>query len=209
MENQSLADMINSINNSIQDIQSHPTTSTRIPSTFEIMIKGVESQNSIEQLFSPQMDNFISALLSKLESGNFNEILENEEEIKRWMNLIFGNGSFEGPVSQRVLNTIQASTSSLKFQQTKSLLKGSLGKTIIYFKKKRMVLNQLKRQSKNISDDEEKKKYKEAVHAIKVVVKFIERIYYNRKLINKKVFNGLNNIVHEESDINEGLKGWD
>jgi len=84
------------------------------------------------------------------------------------------------------------------------LMKSHLGKTVTTLKKYNLVMKNLKKAGKPLSG-EEAKKYKEAVYAIKRVLKLVARIYRNRKLVNKQVWKGLNNIVHEDYEIDEAL----
>lgn len=206
MENQqSISELLDSINSSILDIKNHELKNTRIPSTLEIMVRGINGSSAIDFLFSPEIDNFISSLIKKIESGDFSDILNNEDKIKDIFSKIFGDGAFEGPISQRVMNSIKQTMESVKFQTMKGYI-GNLGKTL---KQYTLVIKNLKNQKKYIQDSEELRKYKDAITAIKQVVKFIAKIYKNRKIINRKVFNGINNLIHENDVYDEMLEGWD
>lgn len=208
MENneKTIAELIDSLNNSIEDIRNHPTTFDRVPSTLEIMVRGVSDSKAIDMLFSPKMDGIINGLFEKIQSGDFEKIIQNGDQLKNIVNTLFGEGSFQGPVSTAVLNNIQASVSSYKYQTMKS----NLGKTVATMKKIRLMTKNLEKGAKQFDkNSEEYKKYKEAVYAIKKVLKFASIIYRNRKIINKKVYNGLNNIVHESFEIDEPLMFWE
>lgn len=196
-QEQTLNELITSLNSSIEDIRQHPTKVDRIPSNFEIMVRGISSPSALDMLFSPKIDDLLNNLFKQIETGNFDKILSNQDSIEKLMNSLFGEGSFKGPVSQSVLNSISATVQSRRYQEMKS----NLGKSIVTLKKVNLVLKNLQKNKKQFKDKpEEYKKYKEAVYAIKQVLKFAARIYRNRKIINKKVFDGLNNIVHENFD---------
>ena len=196
-QEQTLNELITSLNSSIEDIRQHPTKVDRIPSNFEIMVRGISSSSALDMLFSPKIDDLLNNLFKQIETGNFDKILSNQDSIEQLMNSLFGEGSFKGPVSQSVLNSISATVQSRRYQEMKS----NLGKSMVALKKSNLVLKNLQKNKKQFKDKpEEYKKYKDAVYAIKQVLKFAARIYRNRKIINKKVFDGLNNIVHENFD---------
>ena len=196
-QEQTLNELITSLNSSIEDIRQHPTKVDRIPSNFEIMVRGISSSSALDMLFSPKIDDLLNSLFKQIETGNFDKILSNQDSIEQLMNSLFGEGSFKGPVSQSVLNSISATVQSRRYQEMKS----NLGKSMVTLKKSNLVLKNLQKNKKQFKDKpEEYKKYKDAVYAIKQVLKFAARIYRNRKIINKKVFDGLNNIVHENFD---------
>lgn len=196
-QEQTLNELITSLNSSIEDIRQHPTKVDRIPSNFEIMVRGISSSSALDMLFSPKIDDLLNNLFKQIETGNFDKILSNQDSIEQLMTSLFGEGSFKGPVSQSVLNSISATVQSRRYQEMRS----NLGKSIVALKKVNLVLKNLQKNKKQFKDKpEEYKKYKDAVYAIKQVLKFAARIYRNRKIINKKVFDGLNNIVHENFD---------
>lgn len=196
-QEQTLNELITSLNSSIEDIRQHPTKVDRIPSNFEIMVRGISSPSALDMLFSPKIDDLLNNLFKQIETGNFDKILSNQDSIEQLMTSLFGEGSFKGPVSQSVLNSISATVQSRRYQEMKS----NLGKSMVALKKVNLVLKNLQKNKKQFKDKpEEYKKYKDAVYAIKQVLKFAARIYRNRKIINKKVFDGLNNIVHENFD---------
>ena len=197
MEQEQTLNELTSLNSSIEDIRQHPTKVDRIPSNFEIMVRGISSPSALDMLFSPKIDDLLNNLFKQIETGNFDKILSNQDSIEKLLNSLFGEGSFKGPVSQSVLNSISATVQSRRYQEMRS----NLGKSIVALKKVNLVLKNLQKNKKQFKDKpEEYKKYKEAVYAIKQVLKFAARIYRNRKIINKKVFDGLNNIVHENFD---------
>lgn len=200
-----LSELITSLSNSMEDIRSHPVTvadEKDLPSNFEIMVRGINSADGIDTLFSSEMDTLISRMFEWVENGDYMKILENKEVIQSFTDAIFGKGSFQGPLSTSVLNNISATMQSYKYNSMKS----HLGKSVTMLKKYNLLLKNLKRESKKYKDDKKMyEDYKEAIYAIKQVLKFAARIYYNRKLINKKVYNGVHHIVHEDTDYDEPL----
>lgn len=208
MENndETIAELIDSLNNSIENIRANPTRIDRMPSNLEIIARGVSDSKAIDFLFSPKMDGIIDGLFEKIQSGDFIDILNNKERLQKIVNTLFGEGSFQGPISTAVLNNIQNSMTSYKYQTMKS----HLGKTIAAMKKKNLLIKNLRKGSTQFKNNpEELKKYKDAVYAIKQALKFAEIIYKNRKIINDKVRRGLDNIVHEGFEIDEPLVGWE
>ena len=149
------------------------------------------------------MDNILNTLFKNIETGNFEKIISNKDKIEELLDNCFGKGSFRGPVSQAVLTNIQASVQSKRYAEMKS----NLGKAALVIRKLSFIMKNLKKGKKQFKrGSEEYNKYKDAVYAIKQVLKFANRVYYNRRLINRKVWNGLNNIVHEDMDYDEPLR---
>ena len=145
----------------------------------------------------------INGLFSQIESGNFDKILSSADSVEKIANSIFGEGSFKGPVSQTVLDSLQSTVQSYKYQTMKS----HLGKTMTTIKKYNLLMKNLQRSGKKFDkNSQEYKQYKDAIYAIKRVLKFAARIYKNRKIINNKVWKGLNNIVYEEIEIDEAVE---
>lgn len=208
MENEkTITELLDSLNNSIEEIHRNPTKIDKMPSTLEILVRGVSDSSAIDFLFSPKMDGIINGLFEKIQSGDFTTILQNEEQLRNIADSLFGKGSFEGPISTAILNNIQNSVSSYKYQTMKS----HLGKTVATMKKMKLLIKNLERGKNQFKNNpEELKKYKESVYAIKQVLKFTAIVYRNRAIINKKVKNGLNNIVHESYvEFDEMLIGWE
>lgn len=193
--NSSISELIDSINNSMEDMRNHPIETKKLPSNFEILIKGISNSNALETLFSPKVDALITSMFANIAEGDFTKILENKDVIENLMTSIFGEGSFQGPVSQTVLGSIQSTMTSYKYNTMRSYL----GKTMTQIKKTKLVLKNLDKASSTFEKgSDEYKKYKDAVYAIKKVLRFAAKVYRNRKIVNKKVFEGLNNIVHED-----------
>lgn len=202
LDNMDISELISSLNDSIEDIRKHPTKIDELPSNLEIMVRGVQDAEGIESLFSPQVDSIINNMFRSIEKMDFSKILENKDTLLFIMDGIFGKGSFRGPVSQTVLNSISATVMSQKYNEVHN----HLPKTLNTMRKVNMIMRNLNRNKKNFErGSDEYKKYKEAVYAIKQVLKFAARVYYNRKLINKQVYKGIHNIVHEDYEVDEAL----
>ena len=199
-DTKTITELVDSLNRSINDIREHPTKTDKLPSNFEILVRGVSDSKGLDLLFSSGIDRLIESLFRMVETGDFSGILENKDVLDKILDGIFGEGSFRGPVSKAVLSNIQASVQSKKFTEMRSFL----GKTMVTLKRLNLIISNLEKGKGNFKKGtDEYKKYEEAVYAIKQVIRFAARIYNNRALINKKVFDGLNHIVHEDTIPNE------
>ena len=82
MENEkSIAELINSLSDSIEDIRQHPTNTTRIPSNFEIIVRGISDSSGLDFLFSSKLDGIINGLFQKIQSGDFEQIIKSEKTV--------------------------------------------------------------------------------------------------------------------------------
>jgi hypothetical protein len=183
--------MIDSINSSIESMRGEEAREVKdsdLPSNLQIMLSGVNNSRAIDFLFSSNLDKLLDKLMNSLESGDIEKVLQNEEQLEKiFSSLGFGEGTFKGPVSKRIIQSIQSSVDSKKFNTMTSKLK-----------KIRLIIVNLKRQSRFLKDSELQKKYNDAVYAIEKVIKLIAKIYRNRRIISKRVFDGLSNIVNED-----------
>lgn len=187
---------LDEINDTVDEIRNKKieVSDADLPTNLSIMLSGISNSNAINFLFSNNVDRLIQKLFDLVASGDINKILDNEETMKRMFSMLgFGEGAFEGKISRAVISTIKHSTDSMNFNRTKS----SLRKVMI-------VMNNLNRMKKTIEDPVERKKYEDAVYAVKRVIRFVGKIYRNRKIINNRVAAGLRNIVNE-NEINESL----
>lgn len=191
-------ELLDDVNGSIDEMRSKKieVKDSELPSNLSLMIPGLSSSRAIDFLFSGNVDVLLDKLFNMVASGDIEKILQNEEKMKEVFQAFgFGEGSFEGPVSKSVIRSIQASTESAKFNKMKSNLR-----------KAQLVIKNLERQARFLKDKEQRKKYEEAIYAIKKVLKIAAKIYKNRNLINKKVKRGLSNIVNEDIDPNERIE---
>lgn len=199
INNESITELINTIGSAIDSIKNSTSdinkNSAKLPGTIEIMMTGINGETALTSIFSPQIDKLLTKLFDLVMSGDFEKILAYEDEITAISNAIFGEGSFKGPVSRRVLNSIQNTMTSYKYATTKSFL----GKTMTNMKKMSLVMKNLKKEEKKIDNPEELEKYRKAVYAIKKVLKMAAKVYSARKEVNDQVLAGIKNIVHEES----------
>lgn len=192
-----LKNLENEINDSINVLRSKKIIikDEDLPSNLKIMLSGITNSKAVDFLFSNNIDKLLERLFDTVNSGNLDKIIADEEKLKEvFSHLGFGEGSFEGPISKAVLANIKDSVESRKFMRTKTNIRKAL-----------LVVRNLERQKKNFKNPELKKKYADAVYSIKNILRFAAKIYKNRKIINTRVFNGLNNIIKEDYEIEEKL----
>jgi hypothetical protein len=192
-----LESMINQVNSDIDHMRKNKkeVKDSDLPSNLKIMLSGISDSKAIEFLFSHNIDKMLERLFSLFMSGDIDTILSNKDKIKElFQELGFGEGSFEGPVSKRIMMSMNASINSGNFSKLESNMRKAL-----------FVIGNLERESKNIKGKREREKYNEAVNAIKQVMRFAAAIYRNRKIINNKVIKGLQNIVKEDTTLEEKL----
>lgn len=203
-QNLTIKELIDSINNSINDIRDHPVDAKDVPSNFEIMVRGISDSHAMDFLFSSGLDKIIEKLFTDISSGNFEEFEKHRETIEDVTEKIFGPGSFKGPVSQTVLNSVQSTMMSYKYNNMKSLL----GKNVAQMKKIRMIIRNLDKAKETLHTKDQIQKYKNAVYAIKKCLIFAAKVYRNRKIINRKVYNGIKNVIHEDTlyEIDEAIE---
>ena len=152
-------------------------------------IDGLYSSKSLEFLFSAVSDGLIDKILDVFNRGDFNSVIELCKKFANMLNQMgVGNGIFQGEISNRVIHVIQSSINSTRFNKTKTKLKKSL-----------LIVKNLKKQAKYITDAETKEKYLNAVMALKTMVNVINNVYENRKKINKEVVTGLKSLVFEST----------
>ena len=60
-----------------------------------------------------------------------------------------------------------------------------------------IITKNLKTRAKTIDNAAMRKKYLEAVYALKQTLKFISKVYKNRRILTNRVRNGLNIAIHE------------
>ena len=160
---------------------------TNLP--LSLNIDGLYSSKSLEFLFSAVSDGLIDKMLDAFNSGDYNAVIELCKKFADILNQMgVGNGIFQGEISNRVIHVIQSSVNSVKFNKTKTKLKKAL-----------LIVKNLKKQARYISDKETREKYLNAVMALKTMVNVINNVYENRKKINKEVVNGLKSLVFESA----------
>jgi hypothetical protein len=188
---QDLDQVIDNINISIESMRSNEKEEIKnsdLPSNLQLMLSGVTNSKAIDFLFSANLDKLIEKLLNMLESGEIEKILQNEEKMNNLFGSVgIGRGTFKDPISKSIIQNIQRSLDSKKFNNMKSKLR-----------KIQLIIKNLRKQAKYLKDPELQKKYKEAVYAIEKVIKLVASIYRNRRIISKRVLDGLTNIVKED-----------
>jgi reverse gyrase len=187
---------IDEINHTVDEIRNKQieVSDNELPTNLSIMLSGISNSNAVNFLFSNNVDKLIQRLFDLVISGDIDKILDNEESMKRIFSVLgFGEGAFEGKISRTVISTIKHSTHSASYNRTKNSLK-----------KVMIVIDNLNRMKNTLIDPAERKKYEDAVYAVKKVIRFVGKIYKNRKIINNRVAAGLRNIVNEH-ELTESL----
>lgn len=121
----SLENYIDSLNDSISEIEKNNISSVRqadLPSNLKILLGGISDSGAINFLFSDKVDQLIEKLFDMVMSGNFEQILNSQDDIGKIFEKVgIGTGYFEGEISKTVIQTIQKTTSSMKFKKIKFL----------------------------------------------------------------------------------------
>jgi hypothetical protein len=167
-----------------------------LPSNFSLMLSGVPGSKAFQTLFSTRldvlMDNLMNIALSGDLMSNIEKFLSNEDELKKFLeSLGFGEGSFEGPVSKTILDTVRNSIESMEYVKMDNDAK----KVAFVYKKLRMKWWSF------WNKPDLRKKYEQAMRAITDILEVVAKVYRNRERIVK----GLGNIVNESIEI-ESLK---
>ena len=194
--NDSIKDYIDSLNNSIETIQANKVKFEDIkpedlPSDFKLMMgPNAEDNKMLKFIFDTKLDRTIDNLLNKFLSGDFDAIDQYSDLIKKVFESVgIGEDAFTGPVSQTLLDTLSNSINSINFNTTKSKIRKCM-----------LITKNLKQRAKSIDNKEMKKKYLEAVYALKQTLKFIAKVYKNRRILTNRVRRGLQIAIHEDFD---------
>lgn len=192
--NNSIADYIDSLNNSIESIQANKITFDSVkpedlPSDFKLMMgPNAEDNKLLKFVFDTKLDRTIDNLLNKFLSGDFDAINQYSDLIKKVFESVgIGEDAFTGPVSQTLLDTLANSINSINFNTTKSKIRKCM-----------IITKNLKTRAKSIDNAVMRKKYLEAVYALKQTLKFISKVYKNRRILTNRVRNGLKIAIHED-----------
>jgi hypothetical protein len=119
--------LINEINKSADELRKKKieVKEKDLPSNMSLMFTGVSNSKALDFLFSSRLDTLLEKLMTLAMSGelmtNIEKFFTNEEDIKKLFDSIgFGEGSFEGPVSKTILQSIQGSMESDKYKKAKN-----------------------------------------------------------------------------------------
>jgi hypothetical protein len=196
--NKDIDSIIDGLNSSIEEMRNKKieVKKEELPSNLNLMLTGVTNSSAINFLFSHNIDKIIEKLFNLISSGNLNQVVDSEDKIKDLLKeLGFGEGSFEGPVSKTIISSVKSSIESVNYSKVKDNVK-----RVLY------IYHNLEKEKNKMKDKEIKKKYEEALYAIKKVMHFAYIVYKNRKIINNRVINGLKNIVNESVGEEEFLE---
>ena len=198
---ESVEDLIRELNNTVEEIRSQPLPEkSTVGSTLDLMIAGIPDIGALTTLFSTKLDDIMSAIFKCIENGDIDKAIQSINKLVDLLGKIgIGKGSFSGPISKTVVNTVIDAIRSPKY----SMIKSNISKSLTTYKRMNYVLKELKRKTKTFATREERKKYKDAIFALKRALKITIKIYKNRKLVSDRVIRGLKNIVNEDIDILE------
>lgn len=197
MDDLNLSNLVGSTINTLNSFKDQQDINYNTPNELNMNINGLYSANSINYLFSPMVDQAIDKIMDIFLSGSYTTVLDKVKALtKTFETMGIGRGVFQGPIGSSILNTVEKSIKKIDLNKTTSKIKKGL--TLLLHKKK--MTKELKKEGKKIIDPVAKEKYDQAVAAFTSMMKMIYGIYRNRKYINDKVVNGLNNIVYEDND---------
>ena len=123
---------------------------------------------SFEKEFQFLIDKKVRVLFSGRREPLPEKVLNAMDKLVALMNKIgIGKGSFSGPISKTVINTIIDSVKSPRYHMIKSNISDSL----TTYKRMNYVLKELKKKTNSFANKEEREKYKDAVYALKRALK--------------------------------------
>jgi hypothetical protein len=190
--------IISEINSSVDEMRKRKPRKIKdedLPSNIKLMVNGVSNSKALDFLFSTRLDKLLEKLMDLAMSGelltNVEKFFSNEKDIKELFgSLGFGEGSFEGPVSKTILNTVRDSMENDKYLK----MKNDAEKIKFIHKKLRMKWFSFWKKPN------ERKKYEQALYAIEEILKIVSKVYKNRERLIK----GFGNIVVES--VNEPIQ---
>ncbi len=193
---ESIEDLIREINTTVDDIRSQPLPEkSTVGSTLDLLIAGIPDIGALTTLFSAKLDDIMGTIFKYIENGDIDKAIQAMNKLVDLLGKIgIGKGTFKGPISKTVITTIIDSVKSPKY----AMIKSNISKSLTTYKRMNYVLKELKRKTKTFSDRAQRKKYKDAVYALKRALKICIKIYKNRKLVSSRVIKGLKNIVTED-----------
>ena len=178
---------INSLNASIEALRDNKDEIENV-SDLKILAKlSGKSNKALDFLFDTKLDVALDKMFNKFMTGDYEDVDKIADTIGKTFELLgFGDKAFSGPVSQLMMQNITNSINTVKFEKTKSNVKKSF-----------MIIKNLKRQATIINDKDTKKKYLDACYALKQIVRYLAKVYRERRLISDRVKAGLHNMINE------------
>ena len=196
-----LQSYIDSINNSIDVMRTNKKDLKKVdpdelPSDFKLMMTGSNiSPHILNLLFDTKLDKVIDIVLNKFLSGDFESINKYVQSVgEMFARFNGGTNLFQGPIFEKIMGTMNACLNSEKFANTKLKIRKAV-----------MFIKELKHRAKEFADPKMQEKYLQAVYAIKELMRFIAKIYNNRKIITDKVLKGLSFVIQEDNTQDEEL----
>lgn len=190
---QNLEDILVDLNKNMDEIENsdiYKFDSNDLPLGLRIGMSGISSQSALNFLFSEDLNKLLDRFIDMIENGEIEKFLTDEDKLRRMFNSFgFGEGKFQGELSNMLVSNIKKTVSSNKFKKTKL----GMAKLI-------KLTRSLKKQSKTITDPEKRKKFDDMIYAVTQMVKIIHNVWTNRKMVNDRVVKGLKNFITEDSD---------
>lgn len=162
------------------------------PSTFRINMMGASDNVALRFLFSTGLDHMVDKFMELIISGgSLEEILASDSAFASMMEKMGFDSSkiFKGEVSKTLIASIDKVIDSNSYKRTKT----KLLKVI-------KIYQGMKRGAKTIKDPELRAKYEEAARSVMQIIRFVGKIYKNRRLVNERVQKGISVIFNESYD---------
>ena len=191
MEDVEILQALQAIDDWEEECKTNPIV-TKPPSTFSLQMMGASDNIALNFLYSTGLDHMVDKFMDLIiQGGSIEEILSSDEMFASMMRKMGFNTEtmFKGQVSQTLIRAIDKTMESRSYARTKS----KLFKVIKIFKA-------MDKGAKTIKDPDMRTKYEEAARAVKQVIKFVGKIYQNRKLVNERVQKGIALIFNESAE---------
>lgn len=167
------------------------------PSTFAITMMGASDNAALRFLYSSGLDHMVDKFLDLvIQGGSIEELLTSDEMFVNMMAKMGFDSSklLNGVVSKTLIQAIDKTMESRSYIRTKSKMRKVV-----------KVFHAMDRGAKTIKDKALREKYQEAARAVKQVIKFVGKIYKNRRLVDERVRKGLAIALNEDAVSREEL----
>lgn len=191
----SISDYLSSLTNSLDNLENikKELNNEELPTDIKVMAHAIDptGKNKLMNfIFDTKLDYTLENMLNKFLNGNYEDVSKYADIIAKLLDAMgIGKDAFKGPVSQALMQNIISTLNTLDFSRAKSNIKKCF-----------MIVGNLKKQASTINNPETRKKYKDAVYALKQMLKYASKIYKQRKLITYRAKAGMHNAINEEMD---------